>query len=143
MDTENLPSKKYYLKKAENQTLANIISIITLMFFTGFFIYIFLISAAFIPLLHIPILLIMLLLALLTYYIKVPPPYVKIDGDKIKVRRTLIGGWDVINSQDIEASAVRGNSLFLVSLADKPREIEIKLSRLSFKDAEELQNLLT
>lgn len=131
------------MKKTENQTLANVISIITLMFITGFFIYSILISTSFIPLLHIPMLLIMLLLALLTYYVKVPPPYVKLDGGKIKVRRMLIGGWDVINSEDIEASAVRGNNLFLVSLADKPREIEIKLGRLSFEDAEELQNLLT
>ena len=138
-----MPDKKYYLKKVEYKTLVSIAGLVTLMFITGYFIFSLLVSAAFIPLLHIPMLLIMLLLAILAYYVKVPPPYVKIDGGKVKVRQMLIGGWDVINSEDIEASAVRGNSLFLVSLKDKPREIEIKLNRLNFKDAEELQNLLT
>lgn len=143
MDIKNLPDKKYYLKKVEYKTLVSITGLVTLMFITGYFIFSLLVSAAFIPLLHIPMLLIMLLLAILAYYVKVPPPYVKIDDGKVKVRRTLIGGWSTIDLTNLETAAVRGNSLFLVSLTSKPIEIEIKLNLISSEDAKDLVDLLT
>ncbi len=142
MKTINLPEKKYYIKKTGQTTTANIAIIIALMFVSGFFIYSALFFSGFSSQTHFPLLVVMIILALLSYYTKVPPPYIKLTRGKIKVRLMLIGIWKGIDLSDLESIAVRGNIIYLATHTAKPREIEIRLNRLNQEDAEELQSLL-
>ncbi len=142
MTINNLPSRKYQLKKTSNAAALNTAVILAMMILTVIALVAFLDAETFIPNLHTPLLIVIIGLAVTAYYIKVPPPYVKLVDGVIKVRKYIIGGWKTASLKNLQAAEVRGDSLYLVFSDGQNSEIEIKLDAMNFTDAQELQKLL-
>ncbi len=142
MAINNLPRRNYHLKKSPNAAILNTVVILTMMVLTGITLVTYLDAGRFIPNLHNPLLIVIIGLAVIAYYIKVPPPYVELGGDIVKVKKYIIGGWKTASLKNLQAATVRGNSLHLLFDDEREREIEIKLNAMNFTDAQELQELL-
>lgn len=142
MTLSSIPNRKYQLKRAASASVLNIAVILTMMILTVIALVAYFDAETLIPGLHTPLIIVIVGLAVIAYYIKVPPPYVKLLDGEIKVRRYIIGGWKTASLRNLQAAEVRGDSLYLAFYNEKNSEIEIKLDAMNLTDAQELQELL-
>ncbi len=142
MAINNLPNRKYQLKKAASASALNIAVILAMMILTVIALVAYFDAETLIPGLHTPLIIVIVGLAVIAYYIKVPPPYVKLLDGEIKVRKYIIGGWKTVTLRNLQAAEVRGDSLYLAFYNEQNSEIEIKLDAMNLTDAQELQELL-
>ncbi len=142
MSINNLPGRKYQFKKSSYAVILNTAAILAMMILIVIAMVSFFDAEAFIPKLHTPFLIVIIGLAVTSYYIKVPPPYVKLVDGVIKVRKYIIGGWKTASLKNLQSAAVREDSLYLAFVDERNGEIEIKLNAMNFTDAQELQEFL-
>ncbi len=142
MTIDNLPTRNYQLKKSSYAAILNTAVILAMMILTVIALVVYFDADKFILNLHTPLLIVIIGLAVTAYYIKVPPPYVKLVDGVIKVRKNFIGGWKTESLKKLQAAEVRGYSLYMAFSDGQNSEIEIKLDAMNFTDAQELQELL-
>ncbi len=142
MAINNLPNRKYQLKKAASTSALNIAVILAMMILTVIALVAYFDADTLIPGLHTPLIIVIIGLAVIAYYIKVPPPYVKLLDGEIKVRKYIFGGWKTASLRNLQAAEVRGDSLYLAFSDEQNSEIEIKLDAMNLTDAQELQELI-
>ncbi len=142
MAINNLPNRKYQFKKAASASALNIAVILAMMILTVIALVAYFDAETFIPGLHTPLVIVIIGLAVIAYYLKVPPPYVKLLDGEIKVRKYMVGGWKAASLRNLQAAEVRGDSLYLAFYDEQNSEIEIKLNMMNLIDAQELQELL-
>ncbi len=143
MTTSSLPNRKYPLKKTSYATALNTVIILIMMVLTVIALVSYLDANAFIPGLHVLLIIVIVVMAVAAYYIKMPPPYVKLVDGEIKVRKHTMGGWESVALKNLQAVETRGNSLYMAFSDGHISELEVKLDALSFNHARELQEMLS
>ncbi len=142
MSTNSLPNRKYPLKKASYAAALNTVIILAMMVLTVVALVAYFEGNTFIPSLHTPLLIVIVGMAIFAYYVKMPPPYVKLVDGEIKVKKYFLGGWKSAALKNLQNIEVRGNVLYMAFSEERNRELEVKLDALSFNHARELQELL-
>jgi hypothetical protein len=142
MDANTIPEKEFRYKRTQIHKMATIIGVIAIIFFTGLLLFTILAVRRFEPVLHLSLFAIIAVQALLIYFSKKLPPYVKISDGKIRVRQSLFGGWEAVTLGELEAAKIKGEMLYLVPRRDPQGELGIRLSSMQLEDAAELQNLV-
>ncbi len=143
MTTSSLPDRKFHFKKSSHAAALNTAVILMLMVLTVFAMVAYLDANTFIPGLHIPLIILIVVMSAAAYYIKIPPPYVKVVDGEIKVRKYTLGGWESAALRNLQAVETRGNILYMAFSDERNSELEVELDALSFNHARELQELLS
>lgn len=142
MENHNLPNRKYMLKKTPYAAALNTAIILAMLILTVMAIVAFLEDNLFIPALHLPLLTVITAMAIVAYYLKIPPPYVKILDGKIKVRKRVLGGWETAELKNLSRAAVKGSYLSLVFGTGEDRELRVNLEVMNYADARELREFI-
>jgi len=142
MDNSSLPNRIYMLKKSSYAAALNTAIILAMMILTVMAIIAYLDANSFILALHVPLLAVIISMAAVAYYIKMPPPYVKLGDGSIRVRRKMLGGWDTAEIKDLQVAEVRNNNLYMVFGEEEGRELQINLDAMNYSDARELHDLI-
>ena len=142
MDNSSLPNRKYMLKKSSYAAALNTAVILAMMILTIMAIVAYLDANRFILALHLPLLAVIISMAGVAYYIKMPPPYVKLVDGKVMVRKKILGGWETAEIKDLQVAEVRNNNLYMVFGEEEGGELQINLDAMNYSDARELHDLI-
>ncbi len=143
MTISSLAKRKFHFKKSSHAAALNTAMILVMMVLTVIVLVAYLDANAFIPSLHLPLIILLIGMAVVTYYIKIPPPYVKVVYGEIKVRKHILGGWKSAALRNLQAVEMRENIIYMTFSDGRSGELEIKLDALNTNDARELQELLS
>lgn len=142
MTIRNLPNKQFHFKKSSHAAALNTAMILLIMVLTVITMVAYLNVNAFIPSLHLPLIIVIVVMAVAAYYIKMPPPYIKLLEGEIKVRKYILGGWESAALRNLQSAEIRGSILYIAFSDERNSELEVKLDALNANDARELQELL-
>ncbi len=144
MANEQFPEKTYRYKKTYMNIMAVVICVIGFFLFIGLFIYTFRYLGRFEPLLHFSTLAVMVIYALVVRFALFPPLYIRLDSDRLLVRKSFFGGWKVIDLSKIVKAVLSDDKelLILTTRQDDLPQVEIKLINLTENESEELKTLL-
>ncbi len=142
MDHSSLPNRKYMLKKSSYAAALNSAVILAMMILTVMAIVAYLEANSFILALHLPLLAVIIGMAVVSYYIKMPPPYVKLVNGSIRVRKKMLGGWETAQLKNLEIAEVRGNNLYMAFGEGEVKELQVNLDAMNYSDARELHELI-
>lgn len=130
------------LKKSSYAAALNSAVILAMMILTVMAIVAYLEANSFILALHLPLLAVIIGMAVVSYYIKMPPPYVKLVNGSIRVRKKMLGGWETAQLKNLEIAEVRGNNLYMAFGEGEVKELQVNLDAMNYSDARELHELI-
>ncbi len=134
--------KEFLWFKNENMVIGGILGVLVLILITALFVVMLINYPESIGFLVVQALLLVATAILVSLLFLPRIPYVRIGGNAIKVRWTILGGWKVMRFEDIKVIRKKKNALYLWGKKFTGKGMELRLDFLHPDDYEKIMEYL-